>query len=406
MTFSIGELRKRFPQLQTKVHGKPLVYLDSAASSLKLDTVISRLHSFYQEESANIHRGVHFLSEHGTILYEKTRDIIQEYLRAEKREEIIFTKGTTDSINLLAASFSSWLQKNDVILLSTLEHHSNIVPWQMAAEKQGAKVLEIPINDLGEIDLESYRQLLKENSVKMVSVNWVSNALGTINPVKEMIQLAHQYGALIHLDAAQSLAHIRPDVVSLDLDFLSFSSHKIFGPFGVGVLYGKEKLLNKLPPYQGGGDMIDEVSFEKTTYNSLPHKFEAGTPVIAEVIALKEAFIFLMENNNEDNFAKHEKKILDLATSELKKIKRIKIIGESTHKVSVISFVAEGAHHHDLGLMLDRMGIAVRTGHHCTQPLMKRFKITGTTRASFSIYNTEEEALFFVKSVARTLDMI
>ncbi len=405
MTYNLEEIRGHFPQIKTLVHNKPLVYLDNAASTLKLDSVIKKLHDFYSYQSANIHRGVHFLSEQGTIEYERTRDSLKIFLNSNLREEIIFTKGTTDSINLLASSFSSTLKSGDVILLSTLEHHSNIVPWQMAAEKTGAKVLEIPINELGEIILEEYQKLLDHYPVKMVSVNWVSNALGTINPVSEMISMAHKKGALIHIDAAQAIAHLRVDVKKLDVDFLSFSSHKMFGPFGVGILFGKEKLLNKLPPYQGGGDMIDEVTFDKTTYNSLPYKFEAGTPVIAEVIALREALDYLI-NIDIQSILNHEKSLLSFCTQELKKIAGLKIIGEAKNKAAVISFVIEGTHHHDLGLILDRMGIAVRTGHHCTQPLMKRFNITGTTRASFSIYNNEEEVRTLIEGIKKAKSLL
>lgn len=405
MKYNIEEIRARFPQLSTLVHNHPLVYLDNAASSLKLDSVINRLNSFYSFEAANIHRGVHFLSERGTIEYEKTRDTLKVFLNTDLREEIIFTKGTTDSINLLASSFATTLGPGDVILLSTLEHHSNIVPWQMAAERTNAKVIEIPINDLGEIKIDEYKNLLQIHKVKMVSVNWVSNALGTINPVDEMIKLAHESGALFHIDAAQSIAHFRPDVKKLDVDFLSFSSHKMFGPYGVGVLFGKEKLLNSLPPYQGGGDMIDEVTFKKTTYNTLPHKFEAGTPVIAEVIALKEALDFLI-SLDQNELIIHEKSLLEMCTHELQKISGLRIIGETKKKVSVVSFVIEGAHHHDLGLILDRMGIAVRTGHHCTQPLMKRFNITGTTRASFSLYNTLEEVQKLAEGIKKAKKLL
>lgn len=405
MSYDIEKIRKDFPELSRTVHEKPLIYLDNAASTLKCRPVIDSLNLHYSLEAANIHRGVHFLSEAGTMKYEETRKSIQNFINAKKDYEIIFTKGTTESINLVAQSYGrEFLKEGDIILLTTLEHHSNIVPWQMIANEKGAKVVEVPINDLGEIDLNAYKDLLSDK-VKIVATNHVSNSLGTINPIKEMISLAHDVGAVFLVDAAQSIAHEIVDVIDLDCDFLAFSSHKMFGPTGVGVLYGKEELLNKMPPYQGGGDMIDVVSFEGTTYNDLPHKFEAGTPHIAGVIALKEAIQYI-EDIGIDAIKTYENKLLSYATEQIQNIQGLKIIGTSRNKASVLSFVMEGAHPHDIGTLLDRQGIAVRTGHHCTQPLMKRFNIPATTRASFSMYNTIEEVDALIVGLNKTKEFL
>jgi len=347
MSFDIDKIRKDFPELERTVHGKPLIYLDNAASTLKCKPVIDALNLHYSLEAANIHRGVHYLSEAGTMKYEETRKSIQNFINAKNDFEVIFTKGTTESINLVAQSYGrEFLNEGDIILLTTLEHHSNIVPWQMIANEKGAKVVEVPINDLGEIDLVAYKNLLTDK-VKIVATNHISNSLGTINPIKEMISLAHDVGAVFLVDAAQSIAHEIVDVVDLDCDFLAFSSHKMFGPTGVGVLYGKEELLNKMPPYQGGGDMIDVVSFEKTTYNDLPHKFEAGTPHIAGVIALKEAITYI-ESIGIDAIKSYENKLLSYATEQIQNIEGLRIIGTSASKASVLSFVMEGAHPHDI----------------------------------------------------------
>jgi cysteine desulfurase / selenocysteine lyase len=407
MSFQLEAVRRDFPILETLVHGNPLVYLDNAASTPKCRPVIDRLHQFYQFETANIHRGVHFLSEQGTLHFEETRKTVHSFINSRHVHEIIFTKGTTESLNLVAASWGeSSLKEGQVILLSTLEHHSNIVPWQLIAQKKGARVLEIPITDDGRINLEAYQHLLSSHDVAMVSVAHISNALGTINPIKQMIELAHQAGSLFTVDAAQSAAHQTIDVQQLDCDFLAFSSHKIFGPTGVGVLYGKEKLLNQMPPYQGGGDMIDVVSFEGTTFNDLPHKFEAGTPAIAEVIALKEALNYVSDLGF-DAIADQEHKLLQLATDALKEIPKLRILGPALeHKSAVISFIVEGAHPHDLGMLLDRFGIAIRTGHHCTQPLMKRLGVSATARASFCFYNSEAEVQHFINSLHKSLDML
>ncbi len=403
--FDVAKIRKDFPELARTVHEKPLIYLDNAASTLKCTPVIEALNLHYSHEAANIHRGVHYLSEMGTVKYEETRKCIQKLINSENDYQVIFTKGTTESLNLIASTYArKFLKKGDQILLSTLEHHSNIVPWQMVAEEVGAEVVEIPVNDLGEIDQDAYKKLLNDR-VAIVSTNHISNSLGTINPIKEMIKLAHDAGAIYVVDAAQSISHEKIDVQDLDCDFLAFSSHKMFGPTGVGVLYGKEELLNKMPPYQGGGDMIDVVTFEKTTYNGLPHKFEAGTPHIAGVIALKAAIDYIQEIGLETIKA-WEHELLTYATEKLSKIDGLTIIGTSKNKAAVVSFTIDDAHPHDIGTLLDRQGIAVRTGHHCTQPLMKRFNIPATTRASFSVYNTKEEVDALVAGIIKTKEFL
>ena len=390
MSLNIDKIRKDFPELSREVNNKPLIYLDNAASTLKCQSVIDAVNTHYSNEASNIHRGVHFLSEQGTRKFEETRIKIASFINSPEVETVIFTKGTTESLNLVAECFGrSEFKAGDEILISTMEHHSNIVPWQMIAERTGAVVREIPVNDLGEIDLEAYKRLLSPK-VKMVSTAHVSNSLGTINPIKEMITLAHSVGAKFTVDAAQSIAHLKVDVQELGCDFLAFSAHKMFGPTGVGVLWGKKELFDKMPPYQGGGDMIDVVTIEKTTYNDLPHKFEAGTPHIAGVIALKEAVEYI-EKIGLENIAAMEHELLEYATSKISEIEGVRIIGTSAKKSAVISFVMDEAHPHDIGTLLDKQGIAIRTGHHCTQPLMERFCIPATARASFSFYNTKEE---------------
>jgi cysteine desulfurase / selenocysteine lyase len=398
-------VRSDFPALGQQVHGHPLVYLDNAATTLKSQSVIDAINLHYQKESANVHRGVHFLSEQGTVKYEETRHTVQKFINALSEREIIFTKGTTESINLVAQCLGQQvLKEGDEILLSTMEHHSNIVPWQLVAEKTGAVIKVVPITDSGEIELEAYSQLLNEKT-KIVSISYISNTLGSINPIKEMIELAHEKGALFVVDAAQAMAHIPVDVVDLDCDFLAFSAHKMFGPTGVGVLYGKESLLESMPPYQGGGAMIETVTFEKTTYNQLPEKFEAGTPHIAGVIALKDCIDYIQKVGLE-NIAEKEDQLLDYATQRLNMISGLKLIGTAKKKSAVISFTLEGAHPHDLGTLLDQQGIAIRTGHHCTQPLMKRFGITATARASFSFYNTKEEVDKLVDGIRKAQELL
>ncbi|MFA6237554.1 MAG: cysteine desulfurase [Bacteriovorax sp.] len=401
----INEIRKDFPQLEVTVNGHPLVYLDNAATTLKPKVVIDAIAEYYAHEVANVHRGIHTLSEVGTHHFEETRVAVQELINAKVAHEVIFTKGTTESLNLLARCFGTkFLKPGDEILLSLMEHHSNIVPWQMIAQETGAKVKVIPIDDRGDIDLAAYKKLLNPKT-KIVSIAHISNTLGTVNPIKQMIKDAHAVGAKFCVDAAQSVAHMKVDVQDLDCDFLAFSAHKVFGPNALGFLYGKEELLNELPPYQGGGAMISEVTFEKTTFNILPNKFEAGTPAIAEIIAFKKAIEY-MQSIGIDQIARREHDLLLYATSELKKIPGIRIIGEARVKSGVLSFVMEGAHPQDLGTILDKEGVAVRTGHHCTQPLLKRFDCTAAARASFAFYNTKEEIDIFIKALKKARDFL
>lgn len=404
-TLDVAKIRKDFPQLNTTVNDKPLVYLDNAATTLKPQVVIDQMTKHLSQDVANVHRGVHTLSEMGTRAFEETRVTVQHLINAAHVHEVIYTKGTTDGINLLANSFGEqYLKAGDEILLSQMEHHSNIVPWQMIAEKKGAKVVMIPINDAGEISLDEYKKLLTPKT-KIVSVVHTSNTLGTTNPVKEMAALAHANGSKFALDAAQSIAHQKVDVQDLDCDFMVFSAHKIYGPNGLGILYGKEDLLNAMPPYQGGGAMISEVTFEKTTYNILPNKFEAGTPAIAEVIAFKSAVDYLLSIGLDAvNF--YETELLEYATSELKKISGVRLIGEAKEKSGVLSFVIDGVHPHDLGTLLDKQGVAIRTGHHCTQPLMKRFGITACARASFTFYNTKEDVDTFIAAIKKAKEFL
>ncbi len=404
-TLDVAKIRKDFPQLNTTVNDKPLVYLDNAATTLKPQVVIDQMTKHLSQDVANVHRGVHTLSEMGTRAFEETRIAVQHLINAAHVHEVIYTKGTTDGINLLAHSFGEqYLKAGDEILLSQMEHHSNIVPWQMIAEKKGAKVVMIPINDAGEISLDEYKKLLSPKT-KIVSIVHTSNTLGTTNPVKEMAAMAHAVGAKFVLDAAQSIAHQKVDVQDLDCDFMVFSAHKIYGPNGLGILYGKEDLLNEMPPYQGGGSMISEVTFEKTTYNILPNKFEAGTPAIAEVIAFKSAIEYLLSIGLDAvNF--YETELLEYATSELKKISGVRLIGEAKAKSGVLSFVIDGVHPHDLGTLLDKQGVAIRTGHHCTQPLMKRFNITACARASFTFYNTKEDVDTFIAAIKKAKEFL
>ncbi len=385
-----AKVREQFPILHQEINGKPLVYLDNAATTQKPQVVIDAISGYYSGYNANIHRGIHHLAEKATSAFEQTRKGIQRFLNAAKQEEIIFTYGTTDGINLIAQTYGrAFLNEGDEIIISTMEHHSNIVPWQMLCEEKGCILKVIPINDEGELLMEEYKKLLT-NKTKIVSVVYASNALGTVNPVKDIIDAAHEVGAVTIIDAAQATSHIKIDVQQLDTDFLCFSAHKLYGPTGMGALYGKEDLLNKMPPWRGGGEMIKEVSFEKTTYNELPYKFEAGTPNIADVIALQTALDFVNELGLE-NIASYEQELLEYATEALEAIEGLTIIGKAKEKVSVISFIMDGIHPQDIGVILDQQGIAIRTGHHCTQPLMQRFGIVGTSRASFAVYNTKEE---------------
>lgn len=402
---TIEQIRADFPELERIVHNNKLIYLDNAASTIKCKSVIDAVTRHYSFDAANIHRGVHYLSEAGTMQYESTRDAIKNFINSPSREQVIFTKGTTESINLVAWSWGiDNLKKGDEIVLTTLEHHSNIVPWQLVAERTGAKVVEAPVDDNGDIILDELKNKINSKT-KMVAFNLISNALGTINPVKEIIEMAKKVGAKTLVDAAQAIAHLKIDVQTLDCDFLAFSSHKMFAPTGVGVLYGKKDLLNAMSPWQGGGDMIDVVTFEKTTFNDLPHKFEAGTPHIAGVIGLKYAIEYIQEIGL-SRIEEIEHELLNYATAKFNQIKGLKIIGTAKHKSAVISFVIDGLHPQDIGTILDQQGIAVRTGHHCTQPLMKRFGITGTTRASFCFYNTKEEIDKLVAGINKAIELL
>lgn len=402
--FDIQKIRADFPILSQQVNGKPLVYFDNGATSQKPQVVIDAIAKYYSEINANIHRGVHTLSQLATDAYEASRLKIQRHINAQFSHEVLFTSGTTHGINLVSNGFASFLKPGDEVLVSALEHHSNIVPWQMLCEKTGAILKVIPINLEGELIQSEYDRLLSDKT-KIVTVNHISNALGTINPIKEMIVKAHQFGAAVLIDGAQATPHLIPDMQDLDCDFYAFSGHKICGPTGTGILYGKEAWLNKLPPYQGGGEMIKEVTFEKTTYAELPHKFEAGTPNIAGGIVLGVAIDYLNEIGF-DNIQQQEKLLLHYGTEKLSEIKGLKIYGTSTAKTSVISFNIYGIHPYDIGTIIDKKGIAVRTGHHCAQPIMNFFEIPGTIRASFSFYNTTEEIDLMVDAIKKAQMML
>jgi cysteine desulfurase/selenocysteine lyase len=402
---NINQIRKDFPILDQQVNGSPLVYFDNAATTQKPQVVIEALNRYYTQDNANIHRGLHTLAERATTGYELTRSKLKDFLHAPSTDQIIFTSGTTAGINLVAQTFGrANFSKGDVILVSNLEHHSNIVPWQMIAQETGAEVQVIPVDEVGVLDMAAYQSLLTDR-VKLVAVNHVSNAIGTINPIKYMIELAHQVGAKILIDGAQSVAHFDIDVQDLDMDFLVFSAHKLFGPTGVGVLYGKRELLESMPPYQGGGEMIKEVSFSGTTYNELPYKFEAGTPNIADVYAFGFALDYL-KSLPKNAVWEQEKELLDYATEQLGQIDGLRIIGQAPEKIAVVSFVIDGVHPQDIGVLLDKFGVAIRTGHHCAQPLMARYELVGTCRASFAFYNTKEEIDLFVKALKRCLMML
>jgi cysteine desulfurase / selenocysteine lyase len=386
----VNAIRKQFPVLDREVKGKRLIYFDNAATSQKPQVVIDAIVDYYSGYNSNIHRGIHTLAEEATAAFEATRDAVRQFIHAGSREEIIFTRGTTESVNLVA---NTWGRQNikagDNILISTMEHHSNIVPWQILCEEKNASLKIIPINEDGEIIMDEYRKLLGPKT-KLVSIAHASNALGTINPVKEIIDAAHEAGALVMLDGAQSAVHLDIDVRELDCDFFAFSAHKLYGPTGIGILYGKKELLESMPVFQGGGEMIREVTFKKTSYNDLPYKFEAGTPNIADTIAFKAALDFTSKIGK-DKIRRHENELLAYATKELEKLPGLKIIGKAKEKVSLVSFIIEDMHPQDIGILLDNQGIAVRTGHHCTQPLMDSFGIPGTVRASFAVYNTKDE---------------
>ena len=400
----IHDIRADFPILQTKIHNKPLVYFDNAATTQKPKIVIDRIRDYYENENANIHRGVHHLSQVATQDYENARSRIQKYIGAAKSEEIIFTKGTTDGINLVASSFGALLKEGDEILISAMEHHSNIVPWQLLADSKKLQLKVIPIHEDGTLIMDAFDQLLSEKT-KLVSITHISNTLGTINPIESIISKSHAVGAKVLIDGAQSIQHGDIDVSSLNCDFFVFSGHKIFGPTGIGVIYGKEKLLEEMPPYQGGGDMIKNVSFEKTTFNELPFKFEAGTPNIIGGIALGTAIEYIESIDRKSAFD-YEKTLLEYAEKELLKIEDVQVFGNSSEKTSLVSFNVGSIHPFDLGTLLDKQGIAVRTGHHCTQPLMDFYNIPGTIRASFSIYNTVEEVELFLDALRRAITVL
>jgi len=404
MAFDVENIRKDFPILKRQVHNKPLVYLDNAATSQKPMQVIDSIVDYYSNYNANIHRGVHSLSQEATDAYEIARRRIQNHFGVSRPEEVIFTSGTTHSINIVAHGFRAFLKEGDEVLVSAMEHHSNIVPWQMLCEKTGATLKVIPIDQDGVLKMDVFQDLLSSQT-KMVFVNHVSNALGTINPIEKIIEMTHAVGAAVLIDGAQACAHEVVNLNEIDVDFYVTSAHKMCGPTGIGILYGKKEWLNKLPPYQGGGEMIKEVTFEETTYADLPHKFEAGTPNIAGGIAFGVAIDYL-HSIGFDNIKAHEDKLLEYATSELLKIDGMKIYGTAKEKVSVISFNLKGIHPYDVGTLLDKMGVAVRTGHHCAQPIMDFFKIPGTVRASFAFYNTMEEVDILVNSVKKAQQML
>jgi cysteine desulfurase/selenocysteine lyase len=403
-TYDVERIRRDFPILSRSVHGKPLVYLDNAATTQKPNAVIDRIVRYYREENANVHRGVHHLSEIATSAYEDVRTIVKRTINARSEKEIVFNGGATEGINLVAYA---WGRKNvgagDEVIISAIEHHSDIVPWQMLCTAVGATLRIIPVSDEGELLLDEYAKLLSPRT-KLVAVGHASNALGTINPIKQITAMAHDAGAIVVIDGAQGMPHCRVDVQDIDCDFYAFSAHKVYGPTGSGVLYGKEALLEEMPPYEGGGDMILSVSFEKTTYNALPYKFEAGTPDIAGVIGMGAALEYVNAIGVE-NIAAHEQDLLHYATARLQEIDRLRIIGTAKHKASVISFVLEGVHPHDIGTILDQEGVAIRTGHHCAQPLMLRYNIPATGRASFAMYNTRDEVDSLVRALGKVLEM-
>lgn len=402
--FEVEKIREEFPILKEFINGKPLIYFDNGATTQKPKVVIDRISSYYNQENANVHRGVHYLSDKATTAYEDARITVKNFINASQSEEIIFTKGTTDGINTLAFSIGEILKPGDEILISTMEHHSNIVPWQMVCERKGCVLKVAPITESGDIDFDAFKGLLNPKT-KLVSIAHISNTLGTINPVQEIIEASHKLGIWVLLDAAQSIQHTFLDVQKLDCDFLVFSGHKVFGPTGIGVLYGKKELLDLLPPYQGGGDMIEKVTFEKTTYNEVPLKFEAGTPNISGALGLSEALHFLNDMDRKGAF-EHESILCNYLLQSLRCIPSIKIIGNSEERCSTVSFIIDSLHPLDIGTLLDKQGIAVRTGHHCTQPLMQFYNITGTVRVSLSFYNTLDEIDSFILALNRSIKLL
>ena len=400
----LDNIRREFPILSREVYGKPLVYLDNGATAQKPKAVVDAMSEEYFTVNANVHRGVHFLSQRATDLHEAARETVCAHMNASSINEVIFTRGTTESINLVAACLGeSYFKPGDEIIISAMEHHSNIVPWQMVAERKGLVLRIIPINDKGDLLMDEFAKLLSPKT-KLVSLTHVSNVLGTINPVEEIIRMAHANNTLVLIDGAQAIPHTKVDVQKLDADFYVFSGHKVYGPTGIGVLYGKEKLLDMMPPYQGGGEMIERVSFEKTTFNTLPYKFEAGTPDFVGTHGLAVALDYI-NNIGLEKIEAHERMLTEYAMSQLRQIEGMTFYGEAENKTSVVSFLVKGIHHFDMGTLLDRLGIAVRTGHHCAQPLMERFGIEGTVRASFALYNTKEEVDILIKSVDRVAKM-
>jgi len=402
--YDVNRIREDFPILKKMVHGKNLVYLDNAATTQKPNYVIDKVNKYYTTMNANIHRGVHALSQEATEAFEGARIQIKQFINALGKNQIIFTRGTTEAINLVASSYGrANIKEGDEIIISHMEHHSNIVPWQLLCKEKNAKLRVIPINDNGELILEEFERMVNKRT-KFISIVYVSNSLGTINPVKDIINYAHQFNIPVLVDAAQAVNHIKVDVQDLDCDFLAFSGHKIYGPTGIGVLYGKVELLDAMPPYQGGGDMISKVTFEETTYNELPHKFEAGTPDIAGAIGLGAAIEYVTKIGI-DNIKEHERILLEYATKQIAQVPGLRIIGTAKEKTSVLSFVLENIHPHDIGTFLDFEGVAIRTGHHCTQPLMKRFNIPATSRASFAMYNTKEEVDVLVNGLKKIIEV-
>lgn len=404
MTYDVNAIRKDFPILSTTVYDRPLVYLDNAATTQKPLCVLDAMRHEYLNANANVHRGVHYLSQQATELHEAARETVRHFINAGKTEEVIFTRGTTESINLVASSFcEEFMKEGDEIIVSVMEHHSNIVPWQLQAARRGVAVRVIPMNDEGELDMEAYAGMFTERT-KIVSVAHVSNVLGTVNPVREMIRIAHSHGVPVLIDGAQSTPHFKVDVQELDCDFFAFSGHKIYGPTGIGVLYGKEEWLDRMPPYQGGGEMIESVTFEKTVFQSLPFKFEAGTPDYIATHGLAVALDYVNDIGLE-NISSHERELTSYCMEQMRSIDGIALFGTSVHKDAVVSFLVGDIHHLDMGTLLDRLGIAVRTGHHCAQPVMQRYGIQGAVRASFAMYNTREEIDALVEGVRRVSRM-
>ena len=402
---NINEIRSQFPVLDQQVYGKPLVYFDNAATTQKPLCVIKRERDYYLHENCNIHRGVHYLSQKATEAYEHARQTVADFVHAKEAREIIFTRGTTESLNLLATAFEHYcIEEGDKVLVTAMEHHSNLVPWQQMVQRHQGQLLIVPMNDKGVLDLNRYEELLKEGP-KVVSIAHISNVLGTINPVKEMVKMAHQYGIPVVIDGAQSIAHHPIDVQDMDCDFFVFSGHKMYAPMGIGGLYGKAEWLEKLPPYQFGGEMVDTVSFEKTTFNVLPYKFEAGTPNVGAALGLETAIQFLQGWDRKE-VERYEAQLLTSAIEKLSEIEGIRFIGEAALRSGLVSFIIDGIHPYDLGTLIDKMGVAVRTGHHCAEPVMTRFGIPGTVRASFAMYNTLEEVEVFVNAVKKAAMML